>query len=477
MDVVVAGAGPVGLMLACELALAGVDVTVLERRTEIDPTIKAGSLNSPTIEALDRRGLTPAVQEAAAFNMQAFAAKGRAPGGKRFAGHFGGLMIDGDLLARDDPGLAAAAARGALALVSQQQLEAILERRALELGVDLRRGVRLTGFADDGDVVSITTDRGPLTARWLVGCDGGRSLVRKHAGFEFPGTPAEITAYQAMADLEGAEGLPGGWHATGTGVYVLGPVPGRVLVAEFTGTPPDRTAAVTEEELEGAIRRVIGKDITVTGIRTATRFTDNARQATAYRKGRVLLAGDAAHVHSPFGGQGLNLGIGDAMNLGWKLAAVARGDASQRLLDTYTAERHPIGAWVLDWTRAQIAIMRPDPHARALRAVVAGLAGTTDGATYLATRLAGVWQGYDLPGEHPLIGRPAPDLELSDGRRLAEHLHDGKALLINTKLQGYGHACAEGATKLLVRPDGYVAWASETDDIDEAAYLFAMTAA
>ncbi|GAA2382415.1 FAD-dependent monooxygenase [Dactylosporangium salmoneum] len=473
MDVVVAGAGPVGLMLASELALAGVRVTVLERRTEIDLTIKAGSLNSPTIEALDRRGLTPALQEAAAANLKAFA---KAPAGKRFAGHFGGLMIDADRLDRSDPELAAAARLGALAVVSQQQLETILEKRARELGVDLRRGVELTGFTDDGDEVELATDQGPLTTSWLVGCDGGRSLVRKHAGFEFPGTSPEITAYQAMADMEGTEGLPGGWHATDTGVYVLGPMPGRVLVVEFREGDP-RKGKVTEEELEGAIRRVTGADVRVTGIRTATRFTDNARQATMYRKGRVLLAGDAAHVHSPFGGQGLNLGIGDAMNLGWKLAAVAQGRASQRLLDTYTAERHPIGAWVLDWTRAQIAVMRPDPHARALRAVLADLANTTDGATYLATRLSGVWQGYDLPGGHPLTGRPAPELELSDGRRLAEHLHDGKALLINTKLDGCPHAVAAGAPRMLVRPDGYVAWASDDEEIDEAAYLCAMTAA
>lgn len=164
---------------------------------------------------------------------------------------------------------------------------------------------------------------------------------------------------------------------------------------------------------------------------SATRFTDNARQVTDYRQGRVLLAGDAAHVHSPFGGQGLNLGIGDAMNLGWKLAAVVRGTAPASLLDSYATERHPIGAWVLDWTRAQIAVMRPDRHARALRRVVTDLALTTSGTTYLVTKISGIWQRYDLPGDHPLTGASAPDLILADGSRLGDRMHSGRALLLD----------------------------------------------
>jgi 2-polyprenyl-6-methoxyphenol hydroxylase-like FAD-dependent oxidoreductase len=472
MDVVVAGAGPVGLMLACELRLAGVGVAVLERRDGIDPTIKAGSLNAPTIEALDRRGLTPALRAA---SEQTIALLTGMPKGKRFAGHFAGIMLDADLLDRGDAGLAAVARLGALAIVSQQQLEAILEERARELGVDLRRGVAVTGFADEGDGVVVETDGGTLRAGWLVGCDGGRSHVRKLAGFEFPGTAPEITAYQALAELSGTEKLRPGWHATDTGVYSFGPVPGRVLVAEFGAPPADRDAPVTEAELAGAIRRVTGLDVSVLGIRTVTRFTDNARQATTYRKGRVLLAGDAAHVHSPFGGQGLNLGIGDAMNLGWKLAATVRGWAPEGLLDTYTAERHPIGEWVLDWTRAQIAVMRPDPHARALRRVLSDLAATRDGATHLATRIAGGWQAYDVPGGHALAGHGAPDLTLSDGTRLADHLHSGRALLMNLSddeiaAEGYSDrltvhtakAADAPARAMLVRPDGYVAWA--TDD-------------
>jgi 2-polyprenyl-6-methoxyphenol hydroxylase-like FAD-dependent oxidoreductase len=309
-----------------------------------------------------------------------------------------------------------------------------------------------------------------------VGCDGGRSEVRKLAGFDFPGTAPEITAYQAMAELDGIADVRPGWTVSDTGVYVFGPAPGRVLVAEFCGPPVDRDAPVTPAELQGAIRRVTGADVTVRAIRTVTRFTDNARQATTYRRGRVLLAGDAAHVHSPFDGQGLNLGVGDAVNLGWKLAATVRGRAPDGLLDSYTAERHPIGEWVLDWTRAQIAIMRPDPHARAARRLFEELAATVDGTTQLAKRLSGVWQGYDLPGDHPLVGRSAPDLELTDGTRLADHLHEGRALLIDLAddpalravARGYedrlivvtGKADGTDLRALLVRPDGVVAHAS-----------------
>ncbi|GAA3517860.1 FAD-dependent monooxygenase [Actinocatenispora rupis] len=487
VDVVVAGGGPVGLMLAVELRLAGVAVTVLERRTDIDPTIKAGSLNSPTIQALYRRGMLPELEAARDENMRQFAAfaaqrsGGGGPAIPRFAGHFGGVMLDRDTIDQDDPVLVEQAHLGTLGLVSQQQFESMLERRARDLGVDVRRGVTLTGFHDTGDGVTVDTDSGTVTAGWLVGCDGGRSLVRKQAGFDFPGTAPEITAYQAMATLRGTEALEVGWHVTDTGVYAYGPHPGRILVAEFDGAPRDRTEPVTPAELQAAVRRVTGVDVGVDAITSATRFTDNARQATEYRKGRVLLAGDAAHVHSPFGGQGLNLGVGDAVNLGWKLAATVRGWAPDGLLDTYTAERHPVGEWVLDWTRAQIAIMRPDPHARAIRAVVADLASRGDGATYLATRISGVWQRYDLPGEHPLVGRSAPDLAFADGSRLADHLHDGRALLVDLRDDAGLRRSADGyadrltvltATAddtdlraLLVRPDGYVAWAA-TDAAD-----------
>jgi 2-polyprenyl-6-methoxyphenol hydroxylase-like FAD-dependent oxidoreductase len=501
VDVVVAGGGPVGLMLACELRIAGVSVAVLEQRTEVDPTIKAGSLNAPSVEALYRRGMLKALQEAQAENLERFVAfaKQRAQGEQgeqgeqgtgrlKFAGHFGGIMLNADRLDPDDPDLSGHGPAAVVSIVSQQQLEALLEARAIELGADVRRGVTLTRFESDPEGVLVATSHGEIRARWLVGCDGGRSTVRKLAGFDFPGTDPEITAYQALVELSGAENLGVGWNATDTGLYAHGPVPGRILTVEFGGVPASRDAPVTVAELETALRKVSGTDVRVTAVKTATRFTDNARQATTYRLGRVLLAGDAAHVHSPFGGQGLNLGLGDAMNLGWKLAATIRGWAPDGLIDTYTTERHPIGAWVLDWTRAQNAVMRPDPRARALRQVITDLTETVTGTTYFAKRLSGVWQRYDLPGDHPLTGQSAPDLELADGTRLADHLHSGHALLLDltddrdlrTRADAYtdrlnlvtlGTADRQDLTALLIRPDGFVAWAADTLTGDDLSSL------
>ncbi|MFF5206248.1 FAD-dependent monooxygenase [Streptosporangium sp. NPDC000396] len=499
VDVVVAGGGPVGLMLACELRIGGASVLVLERLTQMDPTIKAGALNTPSVEALYRRGLLPALRKAQERNMEQFAAfmRSRLPEGKsvpappRFAGHFAGIQLSADRFDSSDPDLNGHGPADGVGLINQQQLEGLLAERAAELGIEVRRGVELTGFEADADGVTVTTSAEPVRARWLVGCDGGRSTVRKLAGFDFPGTEPEITAHQAMVEMEGSEALGAGWQATPTGIYAHGPMPGRVLTVEFGGTPVDKDVPITAEEIQASIRNVSGADVTVTKVKTATRFTDNARQATTYRRGRVLLAGDAAHVHSPFGGQGLNLGLGDAVNLGWKLAATVRGWAPEGLLDTYTAERHPIGAWVLDWTRAQIALMRPDPHARALRAVVSRLTETVAGTTYFAKMISGVWQRHDLPGDHPLIGGSAPDLELADGSRLADHLHEGRALLLDPA--GELRALADGYTDrlkavttasperpglagLLVRPDGVVAWAADTGQVEPGSLKTALSA-
>jgi len=477
-DVVVAGAGPVGLMVAGELALHGVRVLVLERLTEPDLTIKAGSITVPTAEAFDRRGLLSelrAAHEATMAKMIEFmrtrAPSGpTAPKGPRFAGHFGGIMLDAGRLDPADPWLSGHGEAATVSIVSQAEIERILAEWTGRLGVELWRGVELTGLDQDSDGVRVhLRDGGTVECQWLVGADGGRSTVRKAVGFDFPGTDAQITGHQAVVEMDGAEGLLPGWNATPTGVYAHGPTPGRILTVEFHGTPADRDTPVDAQELQTAIRHVTGADVTVHKVLSATRFTDNARQASTYRMGRVLLAGDAAHVHSPFGGQGLNLGIGDAMNLGWKLAAELQGWAPDGLLDTYTSERHPIGAWVLDWTRAQIAIMRPDPHARALRRIVEDLAGTTDGATYLAASIAGVRQRYDLPGDSPLVGRGVADPQLT---RL---LHDGRGVLVtSTAPDGYAdrlHIVA-GEQAMLVRPDGIVAWVDGDGPLDDALHTW-----
>jgi 2-polyprenyl-6-methoxyphenol hydroxylase-like FAD-dependent oxidoreductase len=297
---------------------------------------------------------------------------------------------------------------------------------------------------------------------------------------EFEGTDPEVTGYSAMVEIADPEKLQPGWNLTETGMYVNGPLPKRIGVVEFDGGVADRTQAVTLEGLQQTLRHVSGTDVTLTAILAATRFTDNARQATTYRKGRILVAGDAAHVHSPFGGQGMNLGIGDAMNLGWKLAATIKGWAPEDLLDTYTSERHPIGAWALEWTRAQVAVMRPEPHARAMAKIVRELLDTPAGATFFAQKVAGIWLSYDLPGDHPLIGRSAPDLEFEDGSRFGALLRDGVAVLLDLnndeKLSTlaapwagrvkYIAATANnnlGLTALLARPDGFVLWAAEPD--------------
>lgn len=481
-DVVVAGGGPVGLMLAGELRLGGASVVVLERLTEIAPVLKAGTLNRPSVEALYRRGLLPALRRAQDDEWSvSFLSTRRTDGTRtlpRFAGHFAAITLTEEMLDASDPELAGLYPPDLVDLVHQRQVEALLAEHLAGLGVEVRRGVEVTGFEEDAAGVTVATGREPIRCRWLVGCDGGRSTVRKLAGFGFPGTDPEITAYHAVADIDGMEDLPVGWQATGTGVYVNDPPRGRITTIAFGGAPADRDTPATADELRASIRHVTGADVTITGVTSLTRFTDNARQATTYRQGRVLLAGDAAHVHSPFGGQGLNLGLGDAMNLGWKLAATVRGTAPDGLLDTYTAERHPLGAWVLDWTRAQIALMRPDPYARALREVVGDLARTADGATYFAKKISGIRQRYDIPGDHGLVGASTPDYQLADGSRLGDHMHDGRALLLDPSgtlrdaAAGYrdrmrtittAPRSGDAPAALFVRPDGYLAWAGEPD--------------
>ncbi|MGI5459650.1 FAD-dependent monooxygenase [Streptomyces sp. CA-249302] len=499
MDVTVVGAGPVGLMLAAELALAGATVQVLERLAEPDRSMKAGSINVPTAEALDRRGLLPAaeqVQREILEKVGSFGGGGGGGGGgdrtapvSRFTGHFAGLVLEPGLVDWSDADLAAHTTVDGARMVPQRELEALLADHAVRLGVPVCRGVEVTSLEDTGDGVLVGITAGPVHTGWLVGCDGGRSTVRRLAGIDFPGTDPELTGQLAVADIADPERLADGWTWSSRGAYRYGPQPGRIVTVEFEAPPADRHAPLTLEEVQSSLRRVSGTDVTLTALHgPATRWSDNARQAAAYRSGRVLLAGDAAHVHSPFGGQGLNLGFGDAMNLGWKLGAVIAGRASEELLDTYDAERRPLGAWVLDWTRAQIGVLRGDAKSAALREVVADLLATRDGATHAVKKISGVTQRIDLPGDHPLIGRHVPDLWLADGSRLADHGHGGGFLLLDRTAEGGFADLAAGwtgrvttvtdspatsagttddhrtPTGMLVRPDGVVAWASDGTD-------------
>jgi 2-polyprenyl-6-methoxyphenol hydroxylase-like FAD-dependent oxidoreductase len=487
VDVTVVGAGPVGLVLAAELALSGAKVRVLERRAEPDEAMKAQSINMPTAEALDRRGLlraAEAVQRATIERVGSFAPvaggrTGRRAPESRFTGHFAGMSLDADLVDWSDPDFAAHTAADGARMVPQRELEKLLAEHVARLGVPVRRGVEVTALEDTGDGVLVGTNAGPVRTGWLVGCDGGHSAVRRLAGIGFPGTDPELTGYQAVVDIADPEKLADGWTWSSEGVYRYGPQPGRVATVEFDNPPADRSAPITVEDLQTSLRRVSGTDVTLTALRaTPSRWTDNTRQAANYRSGRVLLAGDAAHVHPPFGGQGLNLGVGDAMNLGWKLGAVIAGWAPEGLLDTYDAERRPIGVWVLDWTRAQIGVLRGDPKSGALRGIVADLLGTRDGTTYAVKKISGVDQRIDLPGDHPLVGRYVPDLWLADGSRLADHGHGGGFLLLDRTPDGaFARIAAAWAgrvrsvtdehatpTGVLVRPDGVVAWASDTTD-------------
>jgi len=474
-DVTVVGAGPVGLVLAAELALAGATVRVLERRAEPDQAMKAGAINVPTAEALDRRGLLPAAEQVQRELLSPPDDDRRA----RYTGHFAGMVLDPDRVDWSDADLAAHTAVAGARLVPQRELEALLAGHVARLGVPVRRGVEVTALEDTGDGVLVGTTAGTVRTGWLVGCDGGRSTVRRLAGIDFPGTDPELTGHLAVADIADPSMLGSGWVWSTRGAYRVGPQPGRVVTVEFDGAPAERSAPVTLEEVQTSLRRVSGTDVTLTGLRSAaTRWTDNARQAAAYRSGRVLLAGDAAHVHSPFGGQGLNLGVGDAMNLGWKLGAVVAGWAPDGLLDTYDAERRPLGAWVLDWTRAQTGVMRGDAKSAALREVVGDLLRTREGATYAVKKISGVTQRIDLPGGHPLVGRFAPDLWLGDGSRLVDHGHGGGFLLLDRTPDGaFARRAAAWSgrvssvtddqatpTGVLVRPDGVVAWAADTAD-------------
>jgi 2-polyprenyl-6-methoxyphenol hydroxylase-like FAD-dependent oxidoreductase len=357
-----------------------------------------------------------------------------------------------------------------------ERIESVLRNRAREIGVEIRYGICVKSFEQSCDDVTVQTTNGTFRTRWLVGCDGGRSKVRKAGSFEFSGTKPEFTGYSVEVELADPEKLAAGRHYTESGVYTF-QRPGTLAMVDFDGGAFHRTRPVTLEHIQVVLRRVSGTDATVTALHLATTWTDRAYQATTYRDGRVLLAGDSAHIHSLLGGQGLNLRLGDAMNLGWKLAATVRGTAPKDLLDSYFTERQQPGSKALGWSRAQVALMRPDPISRALAAVVRDLVETRDGASYFANRVWGASLRYDLGSDHELVGRSAPDFELIDGTRLGDLLRSGKGVLLDFDPTAPLHSLAGkwgdhllyattnardtlGLTAILVRPDGIVAWAT-----------------
>jgi 2-polyprenyl-6-methoxyphenol hydroxylase-like FAD-dependent oxidoreductase len=490
-DVVIVGAGPVGLFLACELGLAGCSVLVLEREPEpgspwrADPLGMRG-LSDASVVGFYRRGMLHPLMAAATISDEPDADSDTdEPSPPRMAGHFAGMVLDAanvDVTAL--PYRLPTPAPGFM-MISLDAVESVLSERAAKLGVEIRRGVTVDALASDDEGVLVHAGDQEYAARWVVGCDGGRSAVRRLAGFEFEGTEPQFTGYTMHATLADPEKLSPGINLTPTGMYVRMPADGHIGMADFDGGAFDRSQPPTRDHLQTVLRRVSGTDVTVSDVRLASSFTDRAMQTTTYRRGRVLLAGDAAHIHSPLGGQGLNTGIGDAMNLGWKLAATVNGHAPDGLLDTYTQERHPIGARVLDWSRAQVAVMKPDPHAQAIQGMIRDLLGTRDGTTYVFERISGSSIRYDLGSEHPLVGRNAPDLRLEDGTRLGDLMQDGRGVALDFSADRCLHASAMGWESrlryaagparndlglgaVLVRPDGVVAWAGDHTPDPEA---------
>ena len=471
-DVLIAGAGPVGLFLACELRLAKRSVLVLEQTEDPHSPLKRlpfgrRGLWGPSLEAFYRRGLldelAPKPAPASPF------------GGA--AGHFAGIPFEHGNIDSSRWRYRLPSPVDTHFGCEMAHLESVLTAQALSLGVEIRRGQGVSGIEPSSDEVVVRAGEQRFRARWLVGCDGGRSTVRKQGGFAFEGTEPEFTGYSVQVELAEPSMLSPGRHYTPTGMYMQGQ-PGVIAMADFDGGAAHRAQPLTLEHVQAVLRRVSGTEVTLKALNTATTWTDRAMQATCYRKGRVLLAGDAAHIHSPLGGQGLNLGLGDAMNLGWKLAATVRGDAPEGLLDSYTTERHPLGASILDWSRAQVALMRPGRASLALQAILRDLIATRDGATYFAERVWGTSLRLDLGEGHALVGQSCPDFELEDGTRVGPLLREGNGLLLDFGRPGPLRALAGhwgdavryvassakdglGLSALLVRPDGIVAWASD----------------
>ena len=480
-DVIIAGAGPVGLFLATELAQAACSVLILERAESPHSPLKQlpfgmRGLSAPTVEAFERRGL---LQELEVHRRVKNPHQHAGQGARRQLGHFAGIPFhEGDV------------AIAQCNLISEMaELESVLGRRATALGVEIRRGLSLTSFAQTGEGVGVRAGEQSFEGQWLVGCDGARSVVRKLGGFEFAGTAPEFTGYTLQVDIADPHKLNSGRTMTAAGMY-LQSQPGYLIVQDFDGGAFHQSrAAVTLEHAQQLVRRVAESDVTLTALHLASTWTDQARQVSSYRNGRILLAGDAAHVHPPIGGQGLNLGVQDAVNLGWKLAQVVKGTSPDSLLDTYHAERHPVAARVLRHTMANVALRRTDDRTKALDETLAELFAMDEPRKRLVADMSGLGIRYGLGEGHPLLRRRMPDLDLVTAEgplRVFALLHAARPVLLNLgepggfdiapwadrvrqvdgryegawELPAIGEVAAPAA--VLIRPDGHVAWVGDS---------------
>ena len=466
-DVVIAGGGPTGLMLAGELALAGIDVAIVERRaSQVVTGSRSSGIHTRTIEVLDQRGI------AGRFVSQ---------GKTHPAAHFQVPLDVTDLPTRHNYTLA----------IWQSQFERILAEWVESLAVPIYRGREVTGFEQNGVHVDVAISDGlRLRAAYLAGCDGGRSLVRKAAGIAFPGWDATMS--WLIAEASATEEPAWGFREDDAGIHAIGKSESGSPRIVLTERQAGSDAEPTFDDVRAALVAIYGTDFGVHDPTWVSRFTDMTRQAAAYRDRRVLLAGDAAHVHPPLGGQGLNLGVQDAVNLGWKLAQVVNGTAPETLLDSYHAERHPVAARVLSNTMAQVALRRVDARTKVLGERMSELLRMDEPRKSWAAEMAGLAIRYDFGDGHPLLGRRMPDLDIvtgSDPVRAFELLHRARPVLLNfgeagvIKIGPWAdrvpsiHARYDGAWTLpvigdvaapsavLVRPDGYVAWVGTgTDD-------------
>ncbi|OBA70101.1 FAD-dependent oxidoreductase [Mycobacterium sp. 1554424.7] len=485
-DIVIAGAGPNGLMLACELALTGIRPVVLDGLPGPSPEPKANGLVGQVVRMLDMRGL-----------YREFTGDPNPPQ-PSYAWIFAAMILN-FVAVPDNPMY--------LLPMQQPRLVRLLEKRARDLGVDLRWGHALTGLRQEPESVEVMVGSPEreyrIASRYLVGADGGRSLVRKTVGIDFPGVTSDTVGRLAHVHVpdqfrrDGGIDVPGfGWipfmhtRLDRGGVIYAEFEPGRSMFGTIEYRPPVEDKPMSLDELRESARRILGVDVPFEepkgpGPHALRRINgQNTRHAERYRDGRVLLLGDAAHVHSAMGGPGLNLGLQDTLNLGWKLAAELNGWAPPALLDTYESERHPVGERVMMHSLAQIALMAPGPEVAALRTLLGELIALPDAATHMARLLAGNDVRYDVGDDHPLSGWPVPELTLDDGRRVTELLHDARPILLDlggvgSTAQGWldrvdivrATAADPPAAALLLRPDGYVAWAADALGPDEEAGL------